>query len=91
MQTTTGTTENKTGFNILPGLSDSRAKENIEYVGEQNGHKIYDFDYRGKPGRYRGVMAQDVKQIDPAAVYVGPTGYLHVNYDRIGISMQKVA
>ena len=91
MQTTTGTTTNSTGFNILPGLSDSRAKENIKYVGKQNGHKIYDFDYRGKPGRYRGVMAQDVQKLDPAAVYTGPTGYLHVNYDRIGISMQKVA
>ena len=89
--TTTNSGTASTGANVLPGLSDVRAKKNIEYVGKQNGHSIYEFEYHDYPGRYQGVMAQDVKKIDPAAVYAGPTGYLHVNYDRIGISMQKVA
>lgn len=89
--TTTNSGTGQSGVSLLPGLSDRNAKKNIEYVGKQNGHDIYDFDYREYPGRWRGVMAQDVQKLDPAAVYTGPTGYLHVNYDRIGVSMQKVA
>ncbi len=81
------------GASYLPSiasfLSDKRLKENIEYVGEENGHKIYDFKYKGKEGRYRGVMAQDVMEIAPHAVSE-IDGYYAVNYDKIGIEFRRV-
>jgi len=67
--------------------SDIQLKENIEYVGEHKGHKLYDFNYRGGKERYRGVMAQDVQKYNPHAVVVGADGYLMVNYDMLGIKM----
>jgi hypothetical protein len=75
------------GVNILPGLSDVAAKENIEFVGYRGEHKIYDFNYKGHPERYRGVMAQDVQRIRPEAVTVGPDGLLIVDYDQLGFGM----
>jgi hypothetical protein len=32
-----------------------------------------------------GVMAQEVQQIEPSAVWRDHDGYLMVNYDRIGV------
>lgn len=75
------------GVNILPGLSDIHAKENIEYVGRHGEYRLYDFNYRGHPERYRGVMAQEVRRIKPEAVSVGPDGYLIVDYDQLGFAM----
>lgn len=73
--------------NILPGLSDVHAKENIEFVGFNGQHRIYDFNYRGKPERYRGVMAQEVRRYMPEAVIVGEDGLLRVKYDMLGFDM----
>jgi hypothetical protein len=73
--------------------SDIRLKKEIEYVGERNGHKIYDFEYRDgfalPQGRYRGVMAQDVLNYAPEAV-TEINGYMAVNYAILGIDMQEV-
>ena len=56
--------------------SDIRLKEDIEQVGiSPDGHKIYEFNYIGKPTRYRGVMAHEVAKIDPMAVGIRD-GYL---------------
>jgi hypothetical protein len=85
-QVTTGN-EGKGGVNILPGLSDITAKENIEFVGYRGEHKLYDFNYKGHPERYRGVMAQDVQRIRPEAVSIGQNGYLIVDYDQLGFAM----
>jgi hypothetical protein len=85
-QVTTGN-DSKGGVNLLPGLSDINAKENIDFVGYRGEHKLYDFNYRGHPERYRGVMAQDVQRIHPEAVSVGPDGYLIVDYDKLGFAM----
>ncbi len=71
-------------------FSDKRIKENIEYIGMENGHKIYEFDYKDGSGRYRGVMAQDVKETDPDAVKTLSNGYMAVNYDQIGVRMEAV-
>jgi hypothetical protein len=79
--------ESKGGVNILPGLSDLRAKENIEFAGYHGKHKLYDFNYKGHPERYRGVMAQDVKTICPEAVTVSESGYLVVDYSQLGFDM----
>lgn len=75
------------GVNILPGLSDIRAKENIDFVGYRGEYKLYDFNYKGHPERYRGVMAQDVAKIRPEAVSVSDDGYLIVDYDQLGFGM----
>ncbi|MEL6093361.1 tail fiber domain-containing protein [Bartonella schoenbuchensis] len=76
----------------LTGLSDRRAKENIVEVGYRNGHKLYDYNYKGCSKRYRGVMAQDVLATNPEAVFLNTaTGFLHVDYSKLGFNMERVA
>ncbi|WP_455466910.1 tail fiber domain-containing protein [Bartonella sp. B39] len=73
------------------GLSDRRAKENIMEVGQRNGYKLYEYNYKGHPERYRGVMAQDVLKSNPKAVfYNNATGFLHVDYSKLGFEMERV-
>ncbi|WP_336288147.1 MULTISPECIES: tail fiber domain-containing protein [unclassified Bartonella] len=75
----------------LFGLSDVRAKENIVPLGKKNGYPIYAFNYKGNPQRYQGVLAQEVLQLNPDAVYVNPkTTLLHVDYRKIGFKMEKI-
>lgn len=69
--------------------SDINLKENIEKVGEENGFNIYEFNYKGQPERFRGVMAQEVQKIIPEAV-VEKDGYLAVIYDKIGIEFKQI-
>jgi hypothetical protein len=78
------------GVGLAAGLlSDRRAKEDIELVGKENGYNIYEFNYKGKEGRYRGVMAQEVEKIKPEAV-IEVNGVKTVNYDMIGVNMVKL-
>lgn len=73
------------------GLSDRRAKENITQAGQKNGYKLYEYNYKGSPERYRGVMAQDILKIKPEAVFLHPiTGFLHVDYGKLGFEMERV-
>ena len=71
-------------------LSDSRLKENVTRSGEYNGFPIYEFNYKGEPGRFRGVMAQDVERIRPEAV-VEMNGFKAVRYDMINVPFERVA
>jgi hypothetical protein len=51
-----------------------------------NGLKLYRFRYKGADHTlYVGVMAQEVRKIDPSAVWRDPHGYLVVDYDKIGL------
>ena len=87
--TTSGTqSQNSAGFNLLP--SDINLKENIVYVGHENGHKMYHFNYIGDTKTYKGVMAQDVEKYYPEAVVKGNDGFLRVNYNKLGITMTAV-
>lgn len=70
--------------------SDSRLKENVTHSGEYNGFPIYEFNYKGEPGRFRGVMAQDVERIRPEAV-VEMNGFKAVRYDMINVPFERVA
>ena len=82
-----------TGLSIasLFAPSDIRMKEDIEQVGvSPDGHKIYEFNYIGKPTRYRGVMAHEVVKIDPMAVGIRD-GYLAVNYGKIDVDMEVIS
>ena len=75
--------------NLFAGLSDYRLKENIEYIGTENGWPVYEFNYINIPDhRFIGVMAQDVERIMPEAVSESE-GFKRVNYDMIGVRMRE--
>lgn len=65
------------------GASDIRIKQNINKVGEINGHNVYTFEFKSNPGKLEmGVMAQEVEEIMPEAVFE-IDGVKHVNYSKI--------
>lgn len=69
--------------------SDIRLKEDFALVGRlDSGLGLYRFRYHGDPRTYVGVMAQDVRMVQPDAVTRGRDGYLRVRYDRIGFELQ---
>lgn len=73
-------------------FSDCRLKENIEKVREENGYNIYEYNYIHNPHeRFQGVMAQEIEQINPDAVFETKDGLKGVNYNMIGIDFKKVA
>ena len=72
--------------------SDIRLKENIELVGvdEVTGLNLYDFNYKWGGKRFRGVMAHEVREDYPEAVYTSGAGWLGVYYDRLGLEMKEI-
>jgi hypothetical protein len=57
------------GANLLGFLSDERAKDDIEPIGEAfDGQPIYRFRYKGDPRHQIGLIAQKVEEITPEAV-----------------------
>ncbi len=72
----------------LAMFSDPRLKENIKFVGRENGHNVYEFSYRGEPQRFIGVMADEVQETHPEAVEE-IEGYLAVNYGMIGVEFRE--
>ena len=73
-------------------FSDIRLKENIEPAGVDagTGLNLYDFNYKWNPKRFRGVMAQEVREQYPEAVYTSGAGWLAVDYDILGLEMKEV-
>jgi hypothetical protein len=71
-------------------MSDRRMKTNIiRYGADPRGFNYYEFEYKATPGtRWRGVMADEVEKVDPAAVIDLGT-YKAVNYDRLGLKMER--
>lgn len=71
------------GIGSLAGLfskSDRRLKSNIVRVGTHPiGVGIYEYDIGGR--RERGVMAQEMLQVQPERVKTHPSGFLTVNYE----------
>lgn len=64
--------------------SDRRLKENIIKVGKlPSGLPVYTFNFKGHPETYRGVMADEARELFPQAVGERD-GYLTVDYSRIG-------
>ena len=79
------------GQNAGPMASDVRLKENITKVGNSpSGINIYEWNYIGKPQRYRGVMAQEILERHPEAVALQPDGYMSVYYGKIDVNMERV-
>jgi len=80
------------GTAMMGMFSDSRLKENIEPAGTDKitGLNLYDFNYKWGGKRFRGVMAQEVMDLYPEAVYTSGAGWLGVYYDMLGIEMKEV-
>lgn len=74
---------------FIYGMSDQRLKENFEYIGDENGHRVYKFNYKGTPAKYIGVIAQEVQKKNPEAVTM-INGHLAVNYKQIGVTFRRV-
>lgn len=74
-----------------PPMSDSRLKTDITPIGiTPNGLPLYSFRYVGSTQVFSGVMAQDVLMHTPEAVHIGPFGYMAVNYEMLGLEMQRL-
>lgn len=64
------------------GLSDRRLKTNIKRIGTHKlGVGIYEYDIMGKHDV--GVMAQEVINVLPEAIYIHASGYMMVDYGRL--------
>jgi hypothetical protein len=73
--------------------SDPRLKQNIELVGrdERTGLNLYEFAYKVTPyQRWRGVMADEVREVMPSAVHTNEEGFMSVDYGALGIEMTKI-
>lgn len=69
---------------MAPAASDRRLKKNIRKLGKTPaGVNIYEFEYKAKPGKMVGVMAQEVEKLIPDAVFVMNNGYKAVNYGMV--------
>lgn len=66
-------------------FSDERLKENIETAGyDAQGRRWVDYNYKGDPTRHRGVIAQEIQRSDPDAVIPDASGFLKVDYSKLG-------
>lgn len=74
--------------------SDRRLKTDIVQVGtdERTGLALYEFTYKDVPGhRFRGVMADEVRERFPDAVLTDASGFDAVDYGMLGIEFAEVA
>lgn len=69
--------------------SDKRVKTKIKPAGKVKGHKVYEYEYKARPGeKHIGVMAQEAEKKRPDAV-IDMGGVKHVNYGSLfGIGAQ---
>jgi hypothetical protein len=77
------------GGKVAAAFSDPALKTNIDKLGTYNGYNIYKWDWNdeakhlGLTGSSSGVMADEVKKINPDAVSMN-NGYMMVDYKAIG-------
>lgn len=73
-------------------FSDARLKEDIVFDGPSGiaGVNLYTFRYLGGEHTFRGVMAQEVREVRPDVVAADRDGFLKVNYDALGIKLELV-
>jgi len=68
-------------------FSDRRLKEDIRLIGKSpSGVNIYSFKYYQIPGRYIGVMAQEV----PWARHMTDYGYYAVDYNKVDVEFRRL-
>jgi hypothetical protein len=69
----------------ITAASDIRLKHKIKLVARTvHDLAVYEFEYLWSSVKQIGVMAQDVLRVKPDAVVVHPSGYLMVDYGRLG-------
>jgi hypothetical protein len=69
----------------ITAASDIRLKHKIKLVARTvHDLAVYEFEYLWSSVKQIGVMAQDVLRVKPEAVAVHPSGYLMVDYGRLG-------
>lgn len=84
------------GLSAWDTFSDERLKTNVKFVCAVNGHNTYTWDWNdaaraiGLTGSDYGVIAQEVEQINPAAVSES-NGYKTVNYEMIGVNRDGIS
>ena len=78
-------------------LSDIRLKENVMKVDDvQPGVGWYTWDWNdtakamGIDDPTEGVIAQELKAVDPSAVVVGDDGYYRVDYSKVNRSRETI-
>lgn len=73
-------------------ISDRRLKADILQVGLlRAGIPLYRFRYLGHDEVHVGVMAQDVRAVVPEAVVTDASGFMRVDYRRLGMRMMTLA
>lgn len=78
-----------TAFGYQLWGSDINIKENIIPRGMENGFNTYEFNYKNSKSKFIGVMAQEVREIMPEAVFDTPFG-LAVDYGKIGVEFRRL-
>jgi len=79
---------NQMAMMAAQAFSDIRLKDNIEYIGDYNGHNWYAWDWNedakhlGLEGRSDGVMAHEIYEYMPEAIGEN-YGYVTVNYSML--------
>ena len=69
--------------------SDIRLKRGVVLLAVlDSGIQLYRYSYLWSDQVYVGVMAQDVLEVTPDAVVRGADGFLHVDYQRLGLKLQ---
>jgi hypothetical protein len=76
------------GAGLSAFFSDIRLKHAVRWVGNKDGINVYEFEYLGKKGRYRGVMAQEVEHLPFTTVNID--GMLAVNYAALPVPFECV-
>lgn len=72
------------GASLVPLLSDRRAKTDIVRIGStDSGVPIYKFRYKTGGPTQIGYMAQDLLELQPNAVTMGPDGLYRVKYSEV--------
>src|SRR4051794_26205570 len=64
--------------------SDRRLKRNVVKIGV-TAHRLNLYEYDIFDRRQRGVMADEVAQVMPLAVSIGPDGFQRVDYGMLGV------
>lgn len=79
-----GSTASQWGPWLAGLLSDARFKDVISRDGETPaGVPLYLWKYKGGKALFRGVMAQDLQEMQPEAVISNPDGTLSVDYSKV--------
>ena len=69
-------------------FSDKKLKENMIAVGKSpSGINIYEFNYKGLEGTYRGVLADEV----PWASSTHKNGFKMVDYNKVDVDFEKLS